>query len=31
MGFLIGRAMQASGGKGNPKIIKEVLIQKLKG
>ena len=31
MGFLIGRAMQASGGKGNPKIIKEMLIKKLKG
>jgi aspartyl-tRNA(Asn)/glutamyl-tRNA(Gln) amidotransferase subunit B len=29
MGFLIGRAMQASKGKGNPKIIKEMLTRKL--
>ncbi len=31
MGFLIGRAMQACGGKGNPKIIKEMLAGKLRG
>ena len=31
MGFLIGRAMQACGGKGNPKIIREMLARKLKG
>lgn len=30
MGFLIGRAMQVCGGKGNPKIIKEMLAGKLK-
>jgi aspartyl-tRNA(Asn)/glutamyl-tRNA(Gln) amidotransferase subunit B len=28
-GFLIGRAMQASKGKGNPKLIKEILTMKL--
>ncbi len=31
MGFLIGRVMQASGGKANPKIIKELLAKKLSG
>ncbi len=31
MGFLIGRVMQASGGKANPKIIRELLSQKLGG
>ncbi len=29
MGFLIGQAMQLSGGKANPKIIRELLIKKL--
>jgi aspartyl-tRNA(Asn)/glutamyl-tRNA(Gln) amidotransferase subunit B len=29
MGFLIGRAMQASKGKGNPKLIKEIMVRKL--
>ena len=31
MGFLIGRAMKTSKGKGNPKLIKEILLKKLKG
>ena len=30
MGFLIGQVMQVSGGKANPKIIRELLAQKLK-
>ncbi|NLC71309.1 MAG: Asp-tRNA(Asn)/Glu-tRNA(Gln) amidotransferase subunit GatB [Desulfuromonadaceae bacterium] len=29
MGFLIGQVMQTSGGKANPKIIRELLSQKL--
>jgi aspartyl-tRNA(Asn)/glutamyl-tRNA(Gln) amidotransferase subunit B len=29
MGFLIGQAMQASGGKANPKVIREMLAKKL--
>jgi aspartyl-tRNA(Asn)/glutamyl-tRNA(Gln) amidotransferase subunit B len=29
MGFLIGQVMQASGGKANPKIIRELLASKL--
>lgn len=29
MGFLIGQVMQASGGKANPKIIRELLTKKL--
>jgi aspartyl-tRNA(Asn)/glutamyl-tRNA(Gln) amidotransferase subunit B len=29
MGFLIGQVMQASGGKANPKIIRELLTSKL--
>jgi aspartyl-tRNA(Asn)/glutamyl-tRNA(Gln) amidotransferase subunit B len=29
MGFLIGQAMQASGGKANPKLIREILAKKL--
>ncbi len=29
LGFLIGQVMQASGGKVNPKIIRELLIRKL--
>lgn len=29
IGFLIGQVMQASGGKANPKIIKEMLAKKL--
>ncbi|HQI24689.1 MAG TPA: hypothetical protein PLV15_07590 [Smithella sp.] len=29
MGFLIGQVMQASGGKANPKIIRELLAEKL--
>jgi aspartyl-tRNA(Asn)/glutamyl-tRNA(Gln) amidotransferase subunit B len=29
MGFLIGQVMQASGGKANPKIIRELLVKKL--
>ncbi|MDD4269017.1 MAG: Asp-tRNA(Asn)/Glu-tRNA(Gln) amidotransferase subunit GatB [Pirellulaceae bacterium] len=29
MGFLIGRVMQASGGKANPKIVRELLGKKL--
>ena len=30
MGFLIGQVMQASGGKANPKIIRELLAKILK-
>lgn len=30
LGFLMGKAMQASKGKGNPKLMKEVLERKLK-
>jgi aspartyl-tRNA(Asn)/glutamyl-tRNA(Gln) amidotransferase subunit B len=30
MGFLIGQVMQASQGKANPKLIKELLAKKLK-
>ena len=29
MGFLVGRAMQASQGKANPRLIKEILTEKL--
>jgi len=29
IGFLIGRAMQASKGKGNPRLIKEILTKRL--
>lgn len=29
MGFLIGQVMQASGGKANPKIVRELLVKKL--
>lgn len=29
MGFLIGQAMQASGGKANPKVIRDILAKKL--
>lgn len=29
MGFLIGQVMQASGGKANPKVIRELLARKL--
>jgi aspartyl-tRNA(Asn)/glutamyl-tRNA(Gln) amidotransferase subunit B len=29
MGFLVGQAMQASGGKGNPKRIREILASRL--
>ena len=29
MGFLVGQVMQASGGKANPKIIRELLARKL--
>jgi len=29
MGFLIGQVMQASGGKANPKVIRELLAKKL--
>jgi len=29
MGFLIGQVMQASGGKANPKILRELLAGKL--
>ncbi|HPE07482.1 MAG TPA: hypothetical protein P5347_07075 [Smithellaceae bacterium] len=29
MGFLIGQVMQASGGKANPKVIRELLHKKL--
>jgi aspartyl-tRNA(Asn)/glutamyl-tRNA(Gln) amidotransferase subunit B len=29
MGFLIGQAMQASGGKANPKLIREILTKKM--
>jgi aspartyl-tRNA(Asn)/glutamyl-tRNA(Gln) amidotransferase subunit B len=29
MGFLIGQVMQASGGKANPKVIRELLTKKL--
>ncbi len=28
MGFLMGRAMQASGGKANPRLLKEILARK---
>lgn len=31
MGFLIGQVMQASGGKANPRIIRELLSKKLGG
>lgn len=31
MGFLIGQVIQASGGKANPKIIRELLAKKLGG
>ena len=31
MGFLIGKAMQASGGKANPKLVREILTDKLAG
>jgi len=31
MGFLMGRAMQALKGKGNPKLMKEALEKKLRG
>lgn len=29
MGFLMGRAMQASGGKANPRLLKEIMTKKL--
>ena len=29
LGFLIGQVMQSSGGKANPKIIRELLTKKL--
>jgi aspartyl-tRNA(Asn)/glutamyl-tRNA(Gln) amidotransferase subunit B len=29
MGFLVGQVMQASGGKANPKVIRELLARKL--
>jgi aspartyl-tRNA(Asn)/glutamyl-tRNA(Gln) amidotransferase subunit B len=29
MGFLVGQAMQASKGKANPKLIREILAAKL--
>lgn len=29
MGFLIGQAMQASRGKANPKLIKEILVERI--
>ena len=29
MGFLVGQVMQASGGKANPKVIRELLAKKL--
>ena len=29
LGFLIGQAMQASGGKANPKIVRELLLKRL--
>ncbi len=29
MGFLVGQVMQASGGKANPKVIRELLVKKL--
>ncbi|HDQ40093.1 MAG TPA: Asp-tRNA(Asn)/Glu-tRNA(Gln) amidotransferase subunit GatB [Desulfonatronum sp.] len=31
LGFLMGRAMQASGGKANPRLLKELMTSKLKG
>lgn len=29
MGFLVGQIMQASGGRANPKIVRELLEKKL--
>ena len=29
MGFLVGQVMQASGGKANPKVIRELLGKRL--
>jgi aspartyl-tRNA(Asn)/glutamyl-tRNA(Gln) amidotransferase subunit B len=29
LGFLIGQAMQASGGKANPKVVREILVKRL--
>jgi len=29
LGFLIGQAMQASGGKANPKVVREILMKRL--
>jgi aspartyl-tRNA(Asn)/glutamyl-tRNA(Gln) amidotransferase subunit B len=29
MGFLVGQVMKASGGKANPKVIRELLAKKL--
>ena len=29
VGFLVGQVMQASGGKANPKVIRELLAKKL--
>jgi aspartyl-tRNA(Asn)/glutamyl-tRNA(Gln) amidotransferase subunit B len=31
IGFLVGQVMQASGGKANPKVIRELLVRKLEG
>jgi len=31
LGRLIGQAMRASGGKANPKVVREILIRKLRG
>ncbi len=30
-GFFVGQTMKASGGKANPKIVNEILKEKLKG
>ncbi|HPJ96780.1 MAG TPA: Asp-tRNA(Asn)/Glu-tRNA(Gln) amidotransferase GatCAB subunit B, partial [Syntrophales bacterium] len=29
LGFLIGQAMQASGGKANPKVVRELFVKAL--
>jgi aspartyl-tRNA(Asn)/glutamyl-tRNA(Gln) amidotransferase subunit B len=31
LGRLIGEAMKASGGKANPKIVRDILVRKLRG
>lgn len=31
MGFFVGQAMKATGGKANPKALREILREKLEG